>query len=210
MKKLINSPDDVLSDMLEGTALTNAATTVLDNGVVVRSDVEQWRELGEVALISGGGSGHEPAHVGYVGQGMLTAAVCGDVFSSPSADAVLEAIRAVAGEAGVLLIVKSYTGDRLNFGLAAEIARGEGIPVDMVVVSDDAALHADGDHAGRRGLAGTVLVHKVAGAAAAAGHSLAEVTGGGQSSRCRPGHHGRCADWLYDAIRGRSRPRPRR
>src|SRR5690625_5949976 len=95
MKKLINDPDDVLGDMLTGTARTNAAVTVLDGGVVVRSDVEQWRELGEVALISGGGSGHEPAHVGYVGPGMLTAAVCGDVFSSPSADAVLTAIRAV-------------------------------------------------------------------------------------------------------------------
>src|SRR5690625_307110 len=177
MKKLINDPDDVLGDMLTGTARTNAAVTVLDGGVVVRSDVEQWRELGEVALISGGGSGHEPAHVGYVGPGMLTAAVCGDVFSSPSADAVLTAIRAVGGEAGVLLIVKSYTGDRLNFGLAAEIARGEGFSVEMVVVSDDAALSADGAHAGRRGLAGTVLVHKVAGAAAATGLSLADVAG---------------------------------
>lgn len=175
MKKLINDPNDVLSDMLAGIALTNSAATVLDDSVVVRSDLDRWRELGQVALISGGGSGHEPAHVGYVGPGMLTGAVCGDVFSSPSADAVLTAIRAVGGAAGVLLIVKSYTGDRLNFGLAAEIARSEGIPVEMVVVGDDAALARDGDHAGRRGLAGTVLVHKVAGAAAAAGLPLTDV-----------------------------------
>lgn len=129
-----------------------------------------------MALISGGGAGHEPAHAGYVGAGMLTAAVSGDVFSSPSADTVLKAIRAVGGPAGVLLIVKNYTGDRLNFGLAAELARVEGMAVEMVVVGDDAALADDGANAGRRGLAGTVLVHKIAGAAAEEGLPLAEVT----------------------------------
>jgi dihydroxyacetone kinase len=128
-----------------------------------------------VTLVSGGGSGHEPAHAGYVGAGMLTAAVCGDVFTSPSTDAVLSAIRAVGGPAGVLLIVKSYTGDRLNFGLAAEIARTEGIPVEMVVVADDVSLATGTANAGRRGIAGTVLVHKVAGAAAAAGLPLDKV-----------------------------------
>src|SRR5262245_19718965 len=128
-----------------------------------------------VAVISGGGSGHEPAHAGYVGHGMLSAAVAGDVFTSPSPDAVLAAIRATAGPRGAVLIVKNYTGDRLNFGLAAELARAEGVPVETVVVADDVALAGSAGQAGRRGLAGTVLVHKVAGAAAEAGASLAEV-----------------------------------
>jgi dihydroxyacetone kinase len=142
------------------------------HNVIIRADAKTPAAMNEVALISGGGAGHEPAHAGYVGPGMLTAAVAGDVFTSPSTDAVLAAIRAVARPAGVLLIVKNYTGDRLNFGLAAEIARTEGIAVEMVVVADDIALDAKGDHAGRRGIAGTVLVHKVAGAAAAAGQPL--------------------------------------
>ena len=137
---------------------------------------------GHVAIISGGGSGHEPAHGGYVGPGMLSAAVAGDVFTSPSTDAILDAIRAVAGPSGVLLIVKNYTGDRLNFGLAAEIARAEGIRAEMVVVADDVALSADGAHAGRRGLAGTVLVHKIAGAAAAEGRALDEVARAARSA----------------------------
>ncbi len=128
-----------------------------------------------MALISGGGAGHEPAHAGYVAAGMLTAAVSGEVFASPSVDAVLEAIRAVTGDAGCLLIVKSYTGDRLNFGLAAEIARSEGLRVETVVVADDVAITASDANAGRRGLAGTVLVHKAAGACAEAGGTLAEV-----------------------------------
>ncbi|MGF6674503.1 dihydroxyacetone kinase [Paraburkholderia sp. WSM4174] len=141
----------------------------------MRADAQAVAARGEVALISGGGSGHEPAHGGYVGHGMLSAAVAGEVFTSPSTDAVLDAIRAVAGPAGALLIVKNYTGDRFNFGLAAEIARAEGILVEMMIVADDVALSASGDHAGRRGLAGTVLVHKIAGAAAACGLPLAEV-----------------------------------
>ena len=132
------------------------------------------RQSGQVALISGGGAGHEPAHAGYVGAGMLSAAVSGDVFTSPSVDAILAAIRAVAGPGGVLLLVKSYTGDRLNFGLAAELARSEGIAAEMVVIGDDVSLPS-GPDAGRRGIAGTVFVHKVAGAAAAAGLSLADV-----------------------------------
>ena len=126
-------------------------------------------------MISGGGSGHEPAHAGYVGRGMLSAAVAGDVFTSPSPDAVLAAIRATAGPAGALLIIKNYTGDRLNFGLAAELARAEGIPVETVLVADDVALAASPGHAGRRGLAGTILVHKIAGAVAESGATLAAV-----------------------------------
>ncbi|KAL2930508.1 putative 3 4-dihydroxy-2-butanone kinase [Bienertia sinuspersici] len=125
-------------------------------------------------FLSGGGSGHEPAHAGFVGEGMLTAAICGDIFASPPVDSVLAGIRAVTGCKGCLLIVKNYTGDRLNFGLAAEQAKSEGYKVEMVIVGDDCALSPRGI-AGRRGLAGTILVHKVAGAAAAAGSNLSEV-----------------------------------
>jgi dihydroxyacetone kinase len=123
----------------------------------------------------GGGSGHEPTHAGFVGPGMLTAAVSGDVFTSPPVDSILAAIRAVTGPMGCLLIVKNYTGDRLNFGLAAEQAKSEGYKMEMVIVGDDCALPPPRGIAGRRGLAGTILVHKVAGAAADAGLSLAEV-----------------------------------
>jgi len=176
MKKLINDVSAVVPDMLDGLAALNPNLSLLQGGtIVVRADAEVVAARGEVTLISGGGSGHEPAHGGYVGHGMLSAAVAGEVFTSPSTDAVLDAIRAVAGRAGTLLIVKNYTGDRFNFGLAAEIARAEGIPTEMVIVADDVALTASGDHAGRRGLAGTVLVHKIAGAAAAAGRPLTEV-----------------------------------
>lgn len=176
MKKLINEVSALVTDMLDGLAALNPHLALLQGStIVVRADAEAAAARGEVALISGGGSGHEPAHGGYVGPGMLSAAVAGEVFTSPSTDAVLDAIRAVAGAAGVLLIVKNYTGDRFNFGLAAEIARAEGIATEMVIVADDVALTASGDHAGRRGLAGTVLVHKIAGAAAAAGYPLAEV-----------------------------------
>jgi triose/dihydroxyacetone kinase / FAD-AMP lyase (cyclizing) len=173
MKKLINDPRRVVPEMLEGlVAITPGLALLEGETVVVRADAPLAEH---VALIAGGGAGHEPAHAGYVGPGMLTAAVSGDVFTSPATDAVLAAIRAVAGRKGVLLIVKNYTGDRLNFGLAAELARAEGIPVEMVIVDDDVALAADGRHAGRRGIAGVVLVHKLAGAAAAHGMSLAEV-----------------------------------
>jgi triose/dihydroxyacetone kinase / FAD-AMP lyase (cyclizing) len=176
MKKLINEIAAIVPDMLDGLVALNPNLSLLQGGaIVVRADAEAVAARGEVALISGGGSGHEPAHGGYVGHGMLSAAVAGEVFTSPSTDAVLDAIRAVAGPAGALLIVKNYTGDRFNFGLAAELARAEGIATEMVIVADDVALTASGDHAGRRGLAGTVLVHKIAGAAAAAGRPLADV-----------------------------------
>jgi dihydroxyacetone kinase len=179
MKKLINRPEAVVEEMIEGlVAVHPGLERVPGHTVVVRSDAAELRDR-RVALISGGGSGHEPAHAGYVGRGMLSAAVAGDVFTSPSPDAVLAAIQAVAGPPGVLLIVKNYTGDRLNFGLAAEMARAEGIAVEMVIVADDVALAAPGASeyagAGRRGLAGTIFVHKIAGAAAEAEASLAEV-----------------------------------
>lgn len=175
MKKLINDPRAVVREMLEGHVALNAGQALLDGEtVVLRADLGS-PEARQVALVSGGGSGHEPAHAGYVGSGMLHAAVAGDVFTSPSTDAVLAAIRATAGPAGALLIVKNYTGDRLNFGLAAELARAEGIPVETVVVADDVALRDTVEPARRRGIAGTVLVHKVAGAASAAGLDLAAV-----------------------------------
>jgi dihydroxyacetone kinase len=173
MKKLVNAVADVVDDMLSGLVRTTPGLTLLGgHRTVLRADFRERAAAGKVALISGGGSGHEPAHAGYVGPGLLTAAVCGDVFTSPSVDAVLAAIRAVAGPAGALLIVKNYTGDCLNFGLAAELARAEGHKVDMVVVADDAALSASDDNAGKRGIAGTVLIHKLLGAVAENGETL--------------------------------------
>jgi dihydroxyacetone kinase len=169
MKKLINDPSTVVRDMLEGVvALSPAAVLLSDENVMIQSGLPDGGDR-KVAVLSGGGSGHEPAHAGYVGRGMLTAAVAGEVFTSPSTDAVLAGIRASAGAAGALIIVKNYTGDRLNFGLAAELARAEGIPVEIVVVADDVALKDTVSVDRRRGIAGTVLVHKLAGAAAEQG-----------------------------------------
>ncbi|WPB82212.1 dihydroxyacetone kinase subunit DhaL [Archangium violaceum] len=176
MKKLVNAPRSVVGEMLEGLVSLSPEQALLEGeSVVVRTGIPAEPRQREVAVLSGGGSGHEPAHAGYVGTGMLHAAVAGDVFTSPSTDAVLAAIRAVAGPAGALLIVKNYTGDRLNFGLAAELARAEGIPTEIVIVADDVSLHDTVEPERRRGIAGTVLVHKVAGAAAASGAPLAEV-----------------------------------
>src|SRR6201992_2325928 len=139
MKKLLNRPDNAVEEMLQGLSVLHPGSVRLSgHKVMLRNDAEQVREQ-QVAVISGGGSGHEPAHAGYIGAGMLSAAVAGEVFTSPSSDAVFAAIRAVAGKPGALLVVKNYTGDRLNFGLAAEMARGEGIPVEMIVVDDAAA-----------------------------------------------------------------------
>ncbi|WP_146585296.1 dihydroxyacetone kinase subunit DhaK [Puniceibacterium confluentis] len=174
MTHFMNKKDDMVTDAIDGTiAASGGALSRLDGyphiRVVVRSD---W-DKSKVALVSGGGSGHEPAHAGFVGQGMLTAAVCGDIFASPSVDAVLAGILAVTGPAGCLLIVKNYTGDRLNFGLAAERARAFGHRVSMVVVDDDIALPALPQ---ARGVAGTLFVHKIAGALAEQGASLEDVT----------------------------------
>jgi len=175
MKKLVNDPRHVVREMLEGLCDLHPGLALLDaEDVVVRADLPPPASR-PVALLSGGGAGHEPAHAGYVGPGLLTAAIAGDVFTSPSVDAVLAGIRAAAGPAGAVLIVKNYTGDRLNFGLAAELARAEGLPTEVVVVADDVALRDTVAPERRRGIAGTVLVHKVAGAAAAAGKPLAEV-----------------------------------
>ena len=172
MKKLLNDPRQVVREMLEGVVGLTPGLTLLDHeDVVIRADLPDPADR-QVAVISGGGAGHEPAHAGYVGTGMLHAAVVGDVFTSPSVDAVLAAIQAVAGPRGVVLVVKNYTGDRLNFGLAAELARAGGIPVEIVVVADDVALRATVPAERRRGIAGTVLVHKLAGALAEAGAPL--------------------------------------
>lgn len=190
MKKLINRPADVVREMLEGIVSLTPGLALLDTeNVVVKAGLPSF-ENRPVALISGGGAGHEPAHAGYIGEGMLTAAVTGEVFTSPSVDAVLAAIRACAGPAGALLIVKNYTGDRLNFGLAGELAALEGIPTELVVVADDVALSGIVARERRRGIAGTVLVHKIAGAAAARGLPLAEVAAIAKSASSRLGTMG--------------------
>ena len=174
MNQFINAKETLVTDAIDGLLETSGgALTRLDGyphiKVVCRSD---W-DRSKVALISGGGSGHEPAHAGFVGAGMLTAAVCGEVFASPSVDAVFAGILAVTGQMGCLLIVKNYTGDRLNYGLAAERARAFGLKVSMVVVDDDIAL----PHLPQpRGVAGTLFVHKIAGALAEDGADLDAVT----------------------------------
>lgn len=163
-KKLINNPLDAVDEALQGIVAVNPGLNVLKNHrVIIREDVNELRKAGKVTLISGGGSGHEPSHAGFVGKGMLTAAVAGAVFTSPPTKSILAAIRAVGRDnsGGTLLIVKNYTGDRLNFGFAAERAKAEGMKVDMVVVGEDCALTSKDKTAGRRGLCGTVLIHKV-------------------------------------------------
>jgi ATP-dependent dihydroxyacetone kinase len=170
MPQFINSRETLVTEAIDGMLRTGGGRLARLDGyphikVVVRTD---W-DRSKVALVSGGGSGHEPSHAGFVGRGMLTAAVCGDVFASPSVDAVLAGILAVTGTAGCLLIVKNYTGDRLNFGLAAERARAFGKKVTMVIVDDDVALP---DLPQARGVAGTLFVHKIAGALAEQGADL--------------------------------------
>ncbi|WP_419899375.1 dihydroxyacetone kinase family protein [Roseomonas sp. USHLN139] len=190
MKKLINDPRAVVRQMLEGlVALAPGQALLAAEDVVLRRDPGPAATR-RVAVLSGGGAGHEPAHAGYVGPGLLAGAITGDVFTSPSTDAVLAGIRAAAGPAGALLVVKNYTGDRLNFGLAAELARGEGIPVEIVVVADDVALRDTVPPEKRRGIAGTVLVHKVAGAAAEAGLPLAEVAAAARAAAAALGSMG--------------------
>lgn len=174
MTQFLNRKEDVVIEAVNGVVAASGGKLARLDGyphirVVVRNNWTKDR----VALVSGGGSGHEPAHAGFVGKGMLTAAVCGDVFASPSVDAVLAGILAVTGPAGCLVIVKNYTGDRLNFGLAVERARAFGLKVSMVIVDDDIALP---DLPQARGLAGTLFVHKIAGALAEEGADLDTVT----------------------------------
>ena len=173
--------------MIQGVVLSNPDLKRIEGyHVLVRANHEEVK-ASQVAVLSGGGSGHEPAMGGYVGDGCLTCAVAGGVFASPSVDAILTAIRTVTGPKGCLLIIMNYTGDRLNFGKAMEMARSEGLAVEMVVVADDCALPVDKGITGRRGVAGTVFVHKVAGALAANGASLLEVQAGAMDAAGRVG-----------------------
>ena len=174
MKKLINKPEDVVREDLEGIvyAHSDLVTVYFDPNYVVRADAPV---KGKVGVISGGGSGHEPMHGGFVGMGMLDAACPGAVFTSPTPDQMLEATKAVNGGAGVLHIVKNYTGDIMNFEMAAEMARDEGIEVEAVVTNDDVAVQDSLYTAGRRGVGITVLAEKITGAAAEEGRSLKEV-----------------------------------
>ncbi|WP_409493872.1 dihydroxyacetone kinase subunit DhaK [Amycolatopsis sp. cmx-11-12] len=171
MKKIINDPKTVVAESLRGLAVAHADVLRVedDPAIVVRVDAPV---AGKVAVISGGGSGHEPLHGGFVGQGMLAAAVPGAVFTSPTPDAVEAAVKATTGDAGALLIVKNYTGDVLNFETAAELAAAEGLDVRSVVIDDDVAVKDSTYTAGRRGVGGTVLLEKITGAAAERGEPL--------------------------------------
>lgn len=173
MKKIINQPEEILNQMLEGLtyAYSDLVERVNETDVIVKKD----KEAGKVGLVSGGGSGHEPSHAGFVGRGMLSAAVCGEVFTSPTPDQVLEGIKAADTGSGVLLIIKNYSGDVMNFEMAKDMAEMEGIEVETIIVDDDIAVEDSTYTAGRRGVAGTVLVHKILGAYAEQGKSLVEI-----------------------------------
>ncbi|NHA35446.1 dihydroxyacetone kinase subunit DhaK [Staphylococcus schleiferi] len=168
MKKLIKDKNQILADMLDGLITTNPDVELISDTVVVRKDKKQ----SGVALVSGGGSGHEPAHAGFVARGMLDAAVCGEIFTSPTPDKILDVIKAVDTGDGVLLIIKNYAGDVMNFEMAQEMAQMEDIQVESVIIRDDVAVS---DTEKRRGVAGTVLVHKYAGYLAENGFSLADI-----------------------------------
>ena len=171
MKKIINNPNDVVKEMLQGMAKSDPSIRyIADSDIIVRS-----QKADKVGILTGGGSGHEPAHAGYVGYGMLDAAVAGNVFASPGCDAVERGIHEVDSGKGVLMIIKNYSGDIMNFQMAKELAELDGIDVDYVIVKDDVAVPDSTYSAGRRGIAGTVFVHKIAGAKAEAGASLPEV-----------------------------------
>lgn len=171
MKKIINDPNNVVAETLKGLEYANDKLVYVEELEVIAKK----EKSGNVGIVSGGGSGHEPAHAGYVGKGMLDAAVAGNVFSSPSPDRIIEGIRRADSGKGVLLVIKNYSGDIMNFDLAKELAEFEDIDVESVVVRDDVAVEDSTYTAGRRGIAGTIFVHKVAGAAALKGYSLQEV-----------------------------------
>jgi phosphoenolpyruvate---glycerone phosphotransferase subunit DhaK len=178
MKKLINDPEDVVKEALAGIALAHPEVSVdPDLKLIVRGDAPV---SGKVGIVSGGGSGHEPLHGGFVGAGMLDAACAGEMFTSPTPDQMLEATKRVDGGAGVLHIVKNYTGDVLNFEMAADLAKADDIEVEAVVIDDDVAVQDSTFTAGRRGVGATVLAEKICGAAAEAGATLTEV-----ADRCR-------------------------
>lgn len=174
MKKIINNQNDIINEMLKGLKKANEDKVDINEElkIVYRKDLPI---KGKVGLISGGGSGHEPAHAGYVGDGMLDCAICGEIFTSPTPDQVLEAIKLADSGEGVFMVVKNYTGDVLNFEMAKDMAEMEGIKVDYIIVNDDVAVEDSTFTTGRRGIAGTVFVHKVLGAMARDGKSLEEM-----------------------------------
>ncbi|MGP0686682.1 dihydroxyacetone kinase subunit DhaK [Priestia aryabhattai] len=172
MKKIINKPEDVVLEMCKGMVLAHPELNLIEKYKVIKKD---QINKSKVSIISGGGSGHEPAHAGYVGKGMLDAAVCGDVFASPSQIQIYQAIKETASDKGILLVIKNYSGDMMNFKNAAYLAEEDGIQVDYVKVDDDIAVQDSLYTVGRRGVAGTVLVHKIAGAAAERGYDLPKV-----------------------------------
>lgn len=173
MKKIINNPENVVTEMLDGLAYVHHDLVHRLSGFDIIARNEQ--APGQVGLISGGGSGHEPAHAGFVGDGMLSAAIAGAVFTSPTPDQILEAIKEADQGAGVFMVVKNYSGDIMNFEMAQELAEMEGIEVASVVVDDDIAVENSLYTQGRRGVAGTIFVHKILGHAAREGKSLAEI-----------------------------------
>ena len=173
MKKIINNPENVVTEMLDGLAYVHSDLVNRVEGFDIIARNEQ--APGQVGLISGGGSGHEPAHAGFVGDGMLSAAIAGAVFTSPTPDQILEAIKEADQGAGVFMVVKNYSGDIMNFEMAQELAEMEGIEVASVVVDDDIAVENSLYTQGRRGVAGTIFVHKILGHAAREGKSLAEI-----------------------------------
>lgn len=173
MKKIINNPENVVTEMLDGLAYVHRDLVHRLSGFDIIARNEQ--APGQVGLISGGGSGHEPAHAGFVGDGMLSAAIAGAVFTSPTPDQILEAIKEADQGAGVFMVVKNYSGDIMNFEMAQELAEMEGIEVASVVVDDDIAVENSLYTQGRRGVAGTIFVHKILGHAAREGQSLAEI-----------------------------------
>ncbi|HEN3217157.1 TPA: dihydroxyacetone kinase subunit DhaK [Streptococcus agalactiae] len=173
MKKILNQPTDVVTEMLDGLAYVHNDLVHRIEGFDIIARNEE--KSGKVALISGGGSGHEPSHAGFVGEGMLSAAVCGAVFTSPTPDQVLEAIKEADEGAGVFMVIKNYSGDIMNFEMAQDIAEMEGIEVASVVVDDDIAVEDSLYTQGKRGVAGTILVHKILGHAARHGKSLQEI-----------------------------------
>ncbi len=178
MKKIINRPETILDEMLKGFSLAHQdiVERVFESDVIVRKNKKE----GKVGLVSGGGSGHEPAHAGFVGTGMLDAAVCGEVFTSPTPDQILKGIQAADSGAGVLLIVKNYSGDIMNFEMAKDLADLEDISCEIVVVDDDIAVEDSTYTAGKRGVAGTILVHKILGSMAEQGASLVELKEAGE------------------------------
>ncbi len=170
-KKLINDPNTVITDMFRGLIVANPNLLYNEEQQVVY----RAKKSGNVGVISGGGAGHEPAHAGYVGVGMLDAAVSGNVFASPGPERIIEGIRCADSGKGVLMVIKNYSGDIMNFQMAAELAEMENIKVESVIVKDDVAVPDSLYSAGRRGIAGTIFVHKIAGSVAEAGKSLNEV-----------------------------------